>query len=725
MLNPLFKLALLSGAQSAVRFHLQRGVDIDARDADGRSPLMIAALRGAADVCQMLLDAGADPTAVDNEGNDALSLAVSREYIEVSVLIKASLPLDDQQVGPVGWQRMPPSDELDDEGTDGTGREDLDLSGWEEDTDTAVPQEDGSVLPQAAEIQQRLTQHLPVDTAEDWSDIDISLPDAAPRRVWDSFQDETRRQLRSLLLHGLRHGRVSIRQIELLLLGEKTDHDEEIKSRLILVLGELGVLVESDAQEPVPWIAADQGDDDDEQLVDEAITFFDDLSSAVGDPINAYLKDIGREPVLSREEEAALYQDMEQGFEEAIRAIAECDVAVAEILRVGESIQRREVQLEIMVNSQGGQITAGDSDEGIDLENPVIDEGAKTAEDADAAGQVPADFGEKLVAIRSLRRKVIARGLPSKKKYDALVEQAMESLRDEIRSLQLSSAFITRLCDVVRRDLPSSASCRQIESGISKATRAKRHMIEANLRLVFSIARRYSNAGLPLADLIQEGNIGLLKASDRFEYRRGFKFSTYASWWIRQSITRAVADKSRTIRLPVHMVEALSKMRRTERSLRQELGREPNEEDLAERSGLRVSKVRRLLHAMEEPISLAMSDEEEGQWAPGYLVADERARSSLDRILKLEFDEQIERLLKTLQPRDEYVIKMRFGFNDDTEYTLEEIGQNCSLTRERIRQVEAKVLRRLRHPSRHFFWSQIRLSAAGTDSLDDGEDKPT
>jgi len=688
---------------------------------------MIAALRGSADLCQLLLDSGADPTGIDNNGKDALSLALSRDYTEVSAVIKASLPLREQQTEPANSQRTTALDEFDVDVTISISQEALDLFAWEEETETLVPQEDESVLPGAAEIQQRLTQHIPIDTAEDWSDIEISLPDAAPRRVWDSFQDETRRQLRCLLRYGLLHGRVSINQIESLLLGEKADHDEEIKFRLTLLLGELGVLVEAETEEPTAWLLdVEQADDNDEPLVDEALTFFDDLSSAVGDPINAYLKDIGREPVLSREEEAALYQDMEQGFEEAIRAIAGCDVAIGEILRVGESILRREAQLEIMVNSQSGQITADDSNQGADLENSAIDEGAKSMEEDDATGDLPDDFEERLVAIRTLHRKAVSLGfLPSRKKYDVLVDRAMDSLCDEIRSLHLSSAFITRLCDVVRKDISSAGSSLLIESGISKATTAKRHMIEANLRLVFSIARRYGNAGLPLADLIQEGNIGLLKASDRFEYRRGFKFSTYATWWIRQSITRAIADKARTIRIPVHMIEGISKMRRLERLARQELGREPNEEELAERSGLRVSKVRRLLHAMEEPVSLEMpGDEEEGEVPPGYMVVDESAASPLEWIVKLEFGEQVDRLLKTLRPRDEKIIKMRFGFEDDTEYTLEEIGQGLSLTRERIRQVEAKVLRNLRHPSRHFFWGQFRPSQAGAQSLDDGDDEP-
>lgn len=689
IVNPLFKMAVLSGSATAVRFHLQRGEHVNTTDATGRSPLILAVVKRNMEMCQLLLESGADPLLRDKTGNDALSIAVEKRFDELVPLIRQHLSSGRNGHGgeTAAFRSAEPGGE-----TEGVDVNALRSNDWEDEEDSPAPPNDTSCVDAARIAQRTLSKHTPIDTDEDWSDVDIYFPLIPQGRFWNSFNETTRIALRDVFVVGKMRGSVSSHHVRSVLPPKDDDEpDAEFEHRIGTTLGDADILIDDfcDCEDlhrtfhswPEPDSLGQAA-----ALADDAITFFEDLSTTVNDPLQAYMKEVARERLLSRNEEIALAQAIDDGRGKASAAIASCPSALEDLLLVAGRIAQGVDHIDALID-----LTTADPDKA-----DLYEQSAAPLQPGERNSLTPTtvldDLAQSVLVIRNLCSRAHNPQLISS-------SNATAKLAAHLRSLRLSWAFLERSSQSAMAAGQLDISDR-IQRGLLEAKLAKDQMVRSNLRLVISIAWRYSNQSMAVSDLIQEGNIGLMKAVERFDHRRGFKFSTYATWWIRQAITRAIADKARVIRLPVHIFDAVNKISHESRALEQELRRDPTDEEIAHRIDIPVEKLHRLRELSQETVWLDAPADNFLDERIGNSIQDHQGPSPESSLLKDATRDEVANLLKTLSPAEEKVLRLRFGIGCDQEHTLEQIGRIFKVTRERIRQIEAKALRQVRAPER-------------------------
>lgn len=736
---------MVGGVESAVSLHIDRGDDVNAPDDRGMTPLMLAAARNRARICRLLIDAGADPLAQDASGNNALAIALSAGALDAAREIASAMgatpcdaPIADEIEAPKGkaattisqghersedslegarrlenlplpraiaraeeavdaWQSggmdhpepvsavsMPIEiPEAETEFSNGDEAP-FDLSGWEPDEETPPPVGDASLAMAPTAIHVAISLHEPVDDSADWSDLEAFLPEQAaplPR----SENAEAAAELRALLLRAFREGSVPKSAVDDFDGVARASSTADPKSALRYVIEDLGAETDERFEYRAPHESFEVHIDpaetaDEEWAVDEALSFLADLESRRNDPMRHYMREAQRKGLIGADEEIALAKAMENASSEAVDCLAQWPKGLALVFEAIDSVKSGDRLANSIVTGARGD---GGASELVDA-SPETESVARP----DLATETETD-GEELVRNGLDEATLFAKT----QSLRDLVESADASdppstlIRAASHELWLSRPFLLRLAD--RADATEPA--RRFLAATRRLSAARDRMASANLRLVLSHAKRYLFSGIPINDLIQEGNIGLLRAVDKFDWRRGYKFSTMATWWIRQQISRSVADAALAIRLPAHFRDDVYLIERAGKDLEKELGKPPSIEQLSSRLDMKSGKVAMLLRAVSAPLSI---DELEEDLASAGSVAPD----PFDALDASQLGEALTAALDGLDSKPAKVVRLRFGIGGAEPCTLEEVGQLFNVTRERIRQIEAKAMRRLMQP---------------------------
>lgn len=660
-LSKLFVVAIRAGVEDAVRLHIERRDDLEAMDDAGLTPLMHAARNDRVAICRMLLEAGANPIATNPDGDDALTIARRHDSQNVLPILESHrLPLD-----------VMAEAEL-----------------WIEEETGGIPENHDEVYARAANVQSSISAHRPIDVDEDWSDIDIDLPErAAP--IGGTGDLGERWPLVRLILLAMREGATTESDVEDVCRSADQGRDRHTENLVRTALGQLQ-LANDDRLAAYPDELIAEPSESELEVVEEFLDYLDHIASANDVPQRFYARDVRRSKLLAKEVEVELSRQFMDGTTVIASIICRSEAALDNILGI-ESVDRLVAEEDDSDN---------DEDTGIGVSAPrVVNFEDDGKEKADEIREDEIAKEKAVLLLRSYRNSIRQKSAVHEQSVDVSLNAATMALT----KLGISSA---KLAEATKIALESTGRTSEddlnfrdaVDRGMKMRYQARDKIVRANLRLVAHIARRYAGTGLSQDDLVQEGNIGLMRAAEKFDVRLGFKFSTYATWWIRQAITRSIADQARTIRIPVHLVEVLNRTRHLSERLETRLQRRPTIAEIAEVAGYSERQIAKALSVPDEPLSISNVEDVDDSAAWNVLNAD--VITPLDLIAKSDTVFQVRKVLLTLDARVARVIALRFGIDQQTDRTLEEVGKIYGVTRERIRQIEAKGLRKLRHPTR-------------------------
>ena len=678
--HPLFRAAVISGSDQLVRMHIARGRDVNARDETGSSLIALAASKGHLGIFKLLLEAGANPALKDLKGRDPLEIARTNGYVEIVEMLSAL----NAAVRPIALplETLPKFDAA------------VESNGglWVAETSPSEPDGDPEYVSRAAAIETRITDFEYLNPDEDWDDVYADLP------TFQAFAGIRKQEFHALKFELLTFfgsaivsGSVSGDQIAAL--GDDSDEfDEEARGCISRVLEELGIEVLEGIDPEIISSPHDAINEDESETAEDATAYFGDLWSPVQDSYWLFMRDMGRAKLLSADDEIWLAEAIERSWLSITREVCSNLQALTILCVVADKISNGELPpgfLLVTHTDFRDEPVAVALDDSIDADEMEPLEFDAASEETAPLTEVN-DWQSTVQKLRLL----VQQTNTTRAKFNAEMQDHAFAL---LRETRFSEQFVRSLIAELRSngDAADLESAEVIGRILSEYEGYRNRFAEANLRLVHSIARTHSYRGAELVDLVQEGSLGLLKAVDRFDHRRGFKFSTYATWWIRQSITRAISDKSRTIRIPVYLVEKINKVLAVIRRRKCDDIDSVDADIIAEELKIPAEKVKKFIDLSAQTLALEDLSQE-----TIHSLVDDSALTAWRPVIDGDLRSRVGKVLRTLTPKEREIIVKRFGLEGESEQTLEEVGQSIGVTRERIRQIESKALRRLRHPVR-------------------------